>query len=322
MTASYDKSAAIVVLPPVGGGRLRDPNLRTWLARSDLSVDDQPQELLQRVLNELGKPLPDEGLAALRMWGQTGDRPTAWIAGADPVYLEPRLDFLFLHSLGSRSVPPSDMRPLVDHLQRTLGKDKLLGFARVGSYSYVTAQDPMDTATIPAYAIDQQVPGEYLPIGNESAAHRNLTSEVEMALHDHEVNQRRESEGEPPINSLWIWGGGRAPRRTTEPHPPLFSDDPLLRGYWKSKTGVEERWPGNIAGCVDLALDGFVAVTPGLDADADLLEACLSELLDLLQSKRVSKLVLLFRDGIRAEVRRSHSMRVWRRQHPLLEASA
>ncbi|MDX1508058.1 MAG: hypothetical protein R3358_07245 [Woeseiaceae bacterium] len=322
MTASYDKSAAIVVLPPVGGGRLRSPKLLSWLARAELMQDDEPRELLERVLHELGKPCPEEGLAALRMWGQTGDRPTAWIAGADPVYLEPRLDHLCLHSLRKTGVPPADMRPLVDHLQSTLGRDKLLGFARVGSYSYVTAQDPMDTATIPAYAIDQQTPGEFLPVGDESAAHRNLTSEVEMALHDHEVNQRRESQGEPPINSLWIWGGGRAPKQSTEPLPPLFTDDPLLRGYWKSKTGVEEGWPGNIAGCLELAVKGFIAVTPEFDDDVDLLEACLFELADVLAAKRVSKLVLLFRDGIRAEVHRSHAMRVWRRQHALLEAPA
>ena len=165
---------------------------------------------MQRVLDEIGKSLPDEGLAALRMWGSNGRSPDCLDRGVPTRFtLEPRLDYLFLHSLGqARGVPPSDMRPLVDHLQRTLGKDKLLGFARVGSYTYVTAQDPMDTATIPAYAIDRQIPGDFLPIGNESAAHRNLTSEVEMALHDHEVNQRRESEGRA-ANKLALDLGGR-----------------------------------------------------------------------------------------------------------------
>ena len=322
MTASYDKSAAIVVLPPVGGGRLQSAKLRAWLARSDLSIDDSPRELLERVLSELGKPCPEQGLAALRMWGQTGDRPNVWIAGADPVYLEPRLDHLCLHALRKTGAPPADMRPLVDHLQQTLGNSSGYGFARVGSYGYVTAQDPMDTARIPAYAIDLRVPSEHLPDGDGSARFRNLTSEVEMALHDHEVNQRRESEGQPPVNSLWIWGGGIAPEQRTEPHPPLFSDDPLLRGYWKSKTGVEERWPGNIAACLELAVKGFVVATPEFDDDTDLLEACLYELSDVLYAKRVSKLVLLFRDGIRAEVHRSHAMRVWRRRSALLETPA
>ncbi|MFQ5609217.1 MAG: hypothetical protein ACE5F8_02995 [Woeseiaceae bacterium] len=320
--ASYDKSAAIVVLPPVGGGRLRSPKLRSWLARSDLSFAGAPQERLECVLAELGKAMPSEGLAALRMWGQTGDRPTVWIAGADPVYLEARLDHLCLHALRRTGVPASDMRPLVDHLQKTLGSNSDFGFARVGSFGYVTARSTMDTATFPAYAIDQLVPNEFLPSGDESIGHRNLTSEVEMALHDHEINLRRQQEGEPPINSLWIWGGGMAPEQDTVPHPPLFSDDPLLRGYWKSKTGVEEHWPGSIAGCLELAVGGFVATTPEADDDVDLLEACLFELSEILYSKRVSKLILLFRDGVRAEVHRSHALRLWRRRNPLLEVPA
>jgi hypothetical protein len=134
--ASYDKNSAVVVLPPVRGGRLGDKSLRAWLAQSDLSVDNEPRELLASIVDELGLPCPDEGLAALRMWGQTGDRPTVWIAAADPVYLEPRLDHLCLHALQRAGIPASDLRPLFDHLQSTLASDKCFGFARLGQYGY------------------------------------------------------------------------------------------------------------------------------------------------------------------------------------------
>ena len=80
MNASYDKNGAIVVLPPVTGGRLTDKKLRAWLAQSELSRNEKPQELLASILSELGFDYPDEGLAAIRMWGQTSDRPTSWIA--------------------------------------------------------------------------------------------------------------------------------------------------------------------------------------------------------------------------------------------------
>ena len=68
-----------------------------WLAQSDLTQETGPKELLARIIQETGLPYPEQGFAALRMWGQTGDRPTTWIAAADPVYLEPRLDHLCLH---------------------------------------------------------------------------------------------------------------------------------------------------------------------------------------------------------------------------------
>ena len=98
MTTSYDKSTAVVVLPPVGG-RLRDTSLRDWLVRADLAQVEGSVELLRTILGELGLAYPDDGLAALRMWGQTGVRPTVWMAAADPVYLEPRMSNLCLHEL-------------------------------------------------------------------------------------------------------------------------------------------------------------------------------------------------------------------------------
>lgn len=321
MTASYDKNTAVVVLPPAGGGRIGDPSLRGWLAQADLVRNSERIELLASILREIDRPYPTSGLAALRMWGQTGDRPTTWIAAADPVYLEPRLDNLCLHALRRSGVAPSELRPLIDHLQRSLGGESGFGFARLRSYGYLTSQQTIASASLPAYVIDQCAPSEFLPQGDDVASHRNLLSEIEMALHDHEVNIERQSAGKFPVNSLWIWGGGFAPEQRTEPHPPLFSDDALLTGYWQSQTGLAEPWPGNISACLDVAVAGFVATLPEFEDDVELLESCLRELRRALSSNRLSSLILLFRDDLRAEVRRSHSMRLWRRRNPFLEAA-
>ncbi len=319
MKSSYDKSAAVVVLPPARGGRLKDRSLRAWLAQSDLSLDTEPQEMLHRITRELGLPYPDEGLAALRMWGQTGDRPTVWIAAADPVYLEPRLDHLWLHSLQLSGIPSSDLRPLFDHLQATLAGDKRFGFMRLGSNGYLRAAEPISTASVPACAIDQREPGQFLPTGDYTRMHRNILSEIEMALHEHAVNLRRVEDGLQPVNSLWLWGGGTAPEKTTRPQPPLFADDPLLTGYWESATAVSEYWPGTFAACAEASLRGFVAVTPANDQRPETLARYLEELRGLLRAKRVSRLILLFRDGLRAEIRSALTLKFWIRDSELLQ---
>ena len=322
MNASYDKNAAIVVLPPVSGGRLKDAALRSWLAHSDVTVETGPNDLLARVIQEIGLPYPDGGLAALRMWGQTGDRPANWIAAADPIYLEPRLDHLCLHELRRTGLEPVQMRALIDHLQRTLGDDGEFGFTRLGSCGYLSAKRPIATAAMPAYVIDQQKPDEFLPSGDNAAAHRNLLSEIEMALHEHEVNLEREADGQQPVNSLWLWGGGVAPEKITRAQPPLFSDDGMLTGYWYSATGVAVPWLGSISRCIEESVAGFVAETPEFDDSSELLEECLTELREALHSNRLSSLTLLFRDGVRAHVRRSHAMRVWRRSSSLLDGDS
>ncbi len=318
MTASYDNSAALVVLPPVSGGRLQNGSLRAWLAQSNLRLVPKDRELLATIVDILRLPYPNDGLAALRMWGQTGERPTVWVAAADPVYLEPRLDHLCLHVLPSERLQPAEFRVLIEHVQETLAREKHIGFIRLGDLGYLRADNPVSTARVPAYLVDQKAPGEFLPEGKDAATFRNLLCEIEMSLHDHEVNQRRVAAGEQPVNSLWLWGGGFAPERETRPQPHLFADDPLLRGYWDSANAVARVWPGSIAGCI--ASDGdtdIVAVTPEQD-DPNLLEHCLSELRAALREKRLKQLTLLFRDGLRADVARTHSVRFWRRDSKLL----
>jgi len=320
VTTSYDKSAAVVVLPPVGG-RLQDSGLRNWLARAELSSIAGPTEMLASVLAEVGMACPGEGMAALRFWGQTGERPAAWIAGADPVHLEPRLDHLVLHALYGDAMPPSDLRPLIDHLQQSLAKDGDFGFARIRSNAYITAQESITTAALSAYSIDRRQPDDFLPAGDGAAKYRKLSSEIEMSLHDHEVNVERENQGLQSVNALWLWGGGQAPEQTTVPHPPLFAADPLLTGYWMSKTGVAEDWPGSIDACLEVAVAGFVAVAPASGDDDDLLASCLHELYAALNARRISKLTLLFRDGVCARVKRSQALRVWRRGNPLINGT-
>jgi len=318
LSIPYEKTAAVAILPAVSGGRLKNPVLRRWLARAELMQVTEPKESLECILDVLNLPAPESGLGALRMWGQTGDRPTVWVAAADPVYLEPRLDHLCLHSLAGGVASASDLRPLFDHLQKTLIDSSNYGFARVGSCGYLRATIPIATADSPSYVVDGQMPNDFMPSGDGANSYRSLISEVEMALHDHDVNLRRQRHGLHPINGLWFWGGGYAPEQHTEPHPPLFANDPLLKGYWLSKTGVVGRWPGSIADCLEASVAGFVAVIPVAD-DRDLLEKCLLELREALTSGRLSRLTLMFRDGIEAVVKPSQAWRVWRRDTELLD---
>lgn len=314
MTLPYDKTAAIVILPAQAASQINDPELRQWLTRASMNRFANSPELLQSVLAILNRPYPEEGLAALRMWGQTGDRPTVWIAAADPVYLEPRLDHLCLHALQNDSLSAAELGALFDHLQQQLAGHERYGFARIGSRGYVRANTPMQTASSPAYVIDRQLPNEHMPV-DETGTYHSLRGEVEMALHDHEVNLQRESQGLPPVNSLWLWGGGFAPEQETVPHPPLFCSDSLLKGYWLSQTGVVSNWPGSIAKCLEASVAGFVA-QPG-PGDADWLERCLHELRAALQSGRLGHLTLIFGNRCVVDVQRADAWKFWRRQSEL-----
>jgi hypothetical protein len=55
---------------------------------------------------------------------------------------------------------------------------------------------------------------------------RRLT-EAQMLMHAHAVNTAREARGDPPINSVWMWGGGAAPVATNADLNRVWSNDVL-----------------------------------------------------------------------------------------------
>ena len=139
-----------------------------------------------------------------------------------------------------------------------------------------------------------------------------------MALHEQPVNMERQVRGQPPVNSLWIWGGGYAPERRELQVPPMYADDPLLRGYWESVSGTVQAWPGTIGACLDAVSGGFVAEVPAGTDDGGALNSELRVLRDALRSGRLSHVLIISADGIRVTLRRSDRYRLWRRTSGLL----
>ena len=99
------------------------------------------------------------------------------------------------------------------------------------------------------------------------------------------------------------------------PHPPLFSDDPMMKGYWLSKTGVVAGWPGTITACLEASVAGFVAQP--ITGDADWTQHCLQELRVALTSGRISELTLIFGNRYRVQIKRSDAWKFWRRKSEL-----
>ena len=313
----------IVVLPPGAGGRIDNDGLRRWLSRGRVGSAEPRAEVLLRVLNLIGAPVPDDGLAALRFWGQTGERSDSWMAAADPIHLETRLHSLRVRSLRPDELPKADLRPLFDHLQETLATDSAYAFARIGHHGYSRGETQLDTAPMSSVVLHGLPPDEFVPDRDDAVTYHQLLGEVQMVLHEHNVNQQRAASGLPEINSLWFWGGGLAPAAKTHHLPLLIADDPLFTGYWNSCVGHVEGWFDTLENLGEKTSSGFVAVMPEFEPEAAslALHDCLNQLRKLLRRGAVKSLILLFRDGLSVEINRWTNLRIWRNVSPILEKS-
>lgn len=312
---------AIVVLPPGLAGRIKDKGLRRWLSRGQLEQASAEDELLFVVADLLGQDAREDGLAALHFWGQTGERSAAWMAATDPVFLEARLDYLYLHDLRGDNMPMSDLRLIFDFLQASFGAEGI-AFTRFGDQGYLRGNQEMATARVAASTIDGHRPDEFMPrqgVDRNADEHHRLLSEVQMALHEHEININRLAAGLPEVNSLWIWGGGTAPEVTARPMFPLFTNDALFKGFWLSRTAIVHPWPDDFGACIELSANGFVAIAPaGASNNAGAPDEYLQQLKALQASGKIGRLTLLFRDGLRAEIAATDRYRVWRAESLLL----
>ena len=94
--------------------------------------------------------------------------------------------------------------------------------------------------------VDGEINGSALPL-------TRWLNEVQMFLHRHPLNERREQTGQPAINSLWLWGGGSLPTAMAANFSAVFSDDPLAAGFARAAGLPLYARPGSLAALLPLA---------------------------------------------------------------------
>jgi hypothetical protein len=316
------KAHALVVLPWSSDGM--SARHRRWLARSRL-LRSVRGEVLLHALAALGVTSPPEALGALRLWGQTGQRPAGWVAAADPVWFEARLDHLVLHPLAE--LPAGEVSEIFAYLQKSLAAPDSVEFASAGTLGYVRRDQPMATASASPEVAQGSSPEAFLPSAGKTRAHDKLQGEIQMCLHEADVNRRRTQGGKPPVNALWLWGGGVLPpslkQSSAKNLPDLFADDPLFKGYWRSVLAPAADWPGDLDACLEASPRGFVAVLPdGEQAEgAAAIDAPLSVLRRMLRRGRLRAVTVFFADGLRADRGRWDALRPWRPDATFLKES-
>jgi hypothetical protein len=181
-----------------------------------------PDERLARLF------APPGGLAELARARLELDLPGtedgAWLC-ADPVHLRLARDHLLLGDAHVFNLGAEEAAGLIAHLNACFdGRVEFLLGAPTRWYARAT--EPLTAATRP---LDSQLarPVEARSGDPAERALTRLLTEIQMALHEHPVNQAREARGADPINSLWLWGAGtRAP---TRPAGTLYTDSLMAR---------------------------------------------------------------------------------------------
>ncbi len=148
---------------------------------------------------------------------------------ADPVHTALSHADVTLASILSE-IPDQDAAEMHADLNRLFAPDGLEFVAgRRSRQWYLHSRQAVRLRTIaPRAALGTSMRAS-LPAGEDAATWRRWTSEIQMLLHDHPVNRRREARGDARIDALWLWGGGILPVNVERSPVVAFVDDPVLR---------------------------------------------------------------------------------------------
>jgi len=204
---------------------LAAPGMATLLARARL--ERQPQKTWEEAL--LDCLTPQGSLAMLRRQGEA-DGPCKldghWLC-ADPVHLKFHHERVVLADTSAFALSEAESTALIDALNRE--------FADIGLFQaphpqrwYLHLETALAYSAQPLSAAAGRT--LELPESGDASQVKRWLNEIQMFLHAHPVNQAREAQGLPMVNSLWLWGNHQAPATSSGEFSGIWSDQPLAIG--------------------------------------------------------------------------------------------
>ena len=154
-----------------------------------------------------------------------------WLC-ATPLHLETRRNALVAASTDQLPIGESESAAFAATLAGHLQSEGIALYAPAPGRWYLSSDNAPALTTTPMDVVAGRDIRAHLPTGKDSARWRRILTEMQMLLHSHPVNEVRESRGLPPINSVWLWGGGTlppAPAKTQTPFTSVNSNDAAIR---------------------------------------------------------------------------------------------
>lgn len=194
-------------LPEIPNG-IERPGLATWLDRGQPMPSPAGATeafcLAQGIARQRDWPVAALSARAAGLDGGNG----FWLR-LDPVFLDVGLQGPYLRA--GLELAPAEREELGALLAPLLRPHGMTIHPGPLGVFHVHRATPLRLGTTPLDEVDGRQPMRFLPTGEDAPLWARLLHEIQMALHDHPLNHARQAAGQPPVNSVWPWGGGCMP---------------------------------------------------------------------------------------------------------------
>ncbi len=204
----------------------------------------------------------------------------------EPVHLHATRDHLVLLPLSELAIPQNELTILMEEANIIFSEEGIIpisnnGFAWIYAGSDYESLYTHSVAQATGRNIDWWLPKDTV-VSGLAKRWRRIQNEIQMRWHIHPINEARESQGLPRINSVWVYGIGKTTDITYSPeltnatqmisdHPwmtsiaaqrgiPLLNADPLQWEQQPSNTfvwldGMHREWPRSMQAMLESDLE-------------------------------------------------------------------
>jgi len=144
---------------------------------------------------------------------------------ADPVHIRVDRDRALLVDNALFDLTSEEAQAFAAALNRHFSSDGIVFRAAAPKRWYVKLERAPRLSTHELSEVAGKDVQPFLPAGADALAWHRVFNEVQMLLHGHAVNDAREARGDPPVNSVWLWGGGSRPAVPGRHFGAVWSDD-------------------------------------------------------------------------------------------------
>jgi hypothetical protein len=309
------------------------PSLDRLLARADrLPRSTKSKDKDQVLAGLFGAQLPEPFPAAALSWIGDGQEPTTRpCLRADPVHLHPDRDRLLLFDARHLDITDTEADALARSLNEHLQPLGMVLDAPDPERWYLHLEQTPALQTTPLDQATGRDVLRHLPGGNDGPKWRTLLNELQMLLHQHPINEQREAQALPTINSLWFWGNGEAPPAFESPFTRVWTTDPITRGLARLSNTPTEKLPRDtLQWLTDVGTESTSLIqwdpvhqaqtladpVAWSEALQQLEKDWLIPLIQALKDTRLAGLSLVTGDGHEYRVTRRGLRRWWRRDKP------
>lgn len=170
-------------------------------------------------------------VATLSYLEDFGSLPEGYCLRADPVHLRADTTGLILFDAALLALGAEESRALIETLAPHLARDGWTLSQRVPQRWYLSHGPLQELWAAPLPEVRGRAVATTHFAGGDAGNWARRLNEIQMLMHDHEVNCARAAAGRPVINSLWLWGGGDSARCATEPQcNAVVADAAFARG--------------------------------------------------------------------------------------------